>query len=143
MAVSVLFDTLLDCTEKRVPEIAIIVLDQRCQCVEGRADLLKHGSSLAVVSKTIFRMSPAASEIALRILYSVSMFSGNSNVVQEMLQVGAAEKLFLVLQVDRGSKMKGKAKEILKMYSRVWKKSPCILNHLISLFHVFHGCEIR
>ncbi|KAI3696846.1 hypothetical protein L6452_29426 [Arctium lappa] len=133
-AVPVLIDTLLDCTEKRIPEMAIVVLDQLCQCAEGRADLLKHGGGLAVVSKKIFRVSPVASERAVRILYSVAMFSGNSHVVQEMLQVGAVQKLLLVLQVECGSKMKEKTREILKMHSRVWKKSPCIPMNLISSY---------
>ncbi|XP_024963658.1 E3 ubiquitin-protein ligase PUB22-like [Cynara cardunculus var. scolymus] len=133
-AVPVLIDTLLDCTEKRVPEMAIIVLDHLCQCAEGRADLLKHGGGLAVVSKKIFRVSPLASERAVRILYSVAMFSGNSHVLQEMVQLGVVGKLFLVLQVDCGSNMKEKAREILKMHARVWKKSSCIPNDLISVY---------
>ncbi|KAI3696847.1 hypothetical protein L6452_29427 [Arctium lappa] len=134
-AVPVLIDTLLDCPQKRVAEMAIMVLDQICQCAEGRADLLKHGGGLAVVSKKIFRVSSGASERAVRILYSVAMFSGNSHVVQEeMMQLGVVKKLLLVLQVDCGSKMKEKAREILKMHSRVWKKSPCMSHDSIDLY---------
>nr|XP_043611173.1 E3 ubiquitin-protein ligase PUB23-like [Erigeron canadensis] len=128
--VRVLIDTLLDCTEKRVLEMVMIVLYEVCQCAEGRADLLKHEGGLAVVSKKIFRVSPVASERAVRILYSVAMYSGNARVVQEMLEVGVVEKLLLVLQVDCGSKMKEKAREILKVNSRVWKKSPCVIYDL-------------
>nr|GEU68906.1 E3 ubiquitin-protein ligase PUB23-like [Tanacetum cinerariifolium] len=125
-AVSVLVDTLLDTTEKRVSEMVMIVLDQLCQSAEGRYELLKHSGGLAVVSKKIFRVSTTASERAVRILYSVAVFSGNTKVVQEMLELGVVEKLVLVLQVDCGTKMKEKAREILKIHSRVWKNSPCI-----------------
>ncbi|GJV97657.1 E3 ubiquitin protein ligase PUB23-like protein [Tanacetum coccineum] len=125
-AVSVLVDTLLDTTEKRVSEMVMIVLDQLCQSAEGRYELLKHSGGLAVVSKKIFRVSTTASERAVRILYSVAVFSGNSKVVQEMLELRVVEKLVLVLQVDCGTKMKEKAREILKIHSRVWKNSPCI-----------------
>ena len=124
--VPVLVDTLLDTTEKRVSEMIMIVLDQLCQSAEGRYELLKHSGSLAVVSKKIFRVSTITSERAVKILYSVAVFSGNTKVVQEMLELRVVEKLVLVLQVDCGIKMKEKAREILKIHSRVWKKSPCI-----------------
>ncbi|KAI3512004.1 hypothetical protein L1887_19166 [Cichorium endivia] len=133
-AVPVLIDTLLDTTEKRLSEMIMVVLDQLCQSAEGRADLLKHAGGLAVVSKKIFRVSSVASERAVRILYSVAMFSGNTRVLEEMVQLGVVGKLFLVLQVDCGTKIKEKAKEILKMHSRVWKKSSCIPNDLISSY---------
>ncbi|KAK9058704.1 hypothetical protein SSX86_023546 [Deinandra increscens subsp. villosa] len=125
-AVRVLIDTLMDCTEKRTSEMIMTVLDQICQSAEGRAELLSHGGGLAVVSKKIFRVSTLASEKAVRILYSVAVFSGNTRVVQDMLELGIVEKLLLVLQVDCGRKMKEKAMEILKMHARVWRKSPCI-----------------
>ena len=79
-----------------------------------------------MVSKKIFRVSTITSERAVKILYSVAVFSGNTKVVQEMLELRVVEKLVLVLQVDCGIKMKEKAREILKMHSRVWNKSPCI-----------------
>lgn len=132
--VPVLIDTLLDTTEKRLSEMIIVILDQVCQSAEGRSDLLKHGGGLAVVSKKIFRVSSVASERAVRILYSVAMFSGTARVLEEMVQLGVVGKLFLVLQVDCGSKMKEKAKEILKMHARVWKRSSCISNDLISSY---------
>ncbi|KAD5803239.1 hypothetical protein R6Q59_024505 [Mikania micrantha] len=124
--VRVLIDSLLDCKEKRTSEMAIIVLDQICQSAEGRAELLKHGGGLAVVSKKIFRVSSIASEKAVRILYSIAVFSGNMVVVQEMLELGVVEKLLLIMQVDCGRKMKEKARDVLNMHARVWKKSPCI-----------------
>ncbi|KAL8204844.1 hypothetical protein R6Q57_010467 [Mikania cordata] len=124
--VRVLIDSLLDCKEKRTSEMAIIVLDQICKSAEGRAELLKHGGGLAVVSKKIFRVSSIASEKAVRILYSIAVFSGNMVVVQEMLELGVVEKLLLVMQVDCGRKMKEKARDVLNMHARVWKKSPCI-----------------
>ncbi|CAI9268231.1 unnamed protein product [Lactuca saligna] len=130
-AVQVLIDILLDCTEKRVSEMVIVVLDQLCQCAEGRSELLKHGGGLAVVSKKIFRVSSLASEKAVSILHSVAKSSGNRSVLQEMLQLGVVGKLCLALQVDCGRKTKESASEILKMHSRVWKNSFCIPYNLI------------
>ncbi|KAI3518701.1 hypothetical protein L1887_07512 [Cichorium endivia] len=126
-AVPVLIDILLDCTDqKRVSEMILTLLDHLCQCADGRAELLKHGAGLAVVSKKIFLVSQVATGRAVRILHSVAKCSGNTSVVQEMLQLGVVGKLCLVLQVDCGSKTSEKAREILKMHARAWKNSSCI-----------------
>eukprot|EP00257_Ricinus_communis_P026590 XP_025014004.1 E3 ubiquitin-protein ligase PUB23 isoform X3 [Ricinus communis] len=130
-AVSTLIDLLLDSSEKRTCEMALAVLDLLCQCAEGRAELLKHGAGLAVVSKKILRVSQVASEKAVRILLSISKFSATSTVLHEMLQIGVVAKLCLVLQVDCGSKCKDKAREVLKLHARAWKSSACIPANLL------------
>nr|GEY19365.1 hypothetical protein [Tanacetum cinerariifolium] len=117
-AVPVLVDTLLVTAEKRVSEMVIIVLDQLCQSTEGRYELLKHSDGLAVISKKIFRVSTTASERVIRILYSVALFSSHTKILQDMLNLGVVEILVLVLQVDCGTKMKEKSREILKIHSR-------------------------
>ncbi|KAL6997925.1 E3 ubiquitin-protein ligase pub23 [Sarracenia purpurea var. burkii] len=133
-AAPVLVELLLDTAEKRDCEMILVVLDQICQCAEGRAELLKHGAGLAVVSKKILRVSKVASERAVSILLSISRFSATPIVLQEMLRLGVVAKLCLVLQVDSGVKTKEKAREILKSHSRVWKSSSCIPMALISSY---------
>ncbi|KAJ0969600.1 hypothetical protein J5N97_022477 [Dioscorea zingiberensis] len=125
-AVSVLVDLLLEEPEKRACELMLLVLDILCGCAEGRAEIVGHAAGIAIVSKKVLRVSLAASEKAVRILYSVSKFSATPAVLQEMLSVGAVTKLCLVLQVDCGLKTKEKAKEILRLHSRVWRNSPCL-----------------
>ncbi|KAK1411879.1 hypothetical protein QVD17_32709 [Tagetes erecta] len=132
--VAVLIDSLLNTTEKRVSEMMIVVLDRICECAEGRAELLKHDGGLAVVSKRILRVSRVGSEKAVRILRSVAVYSGNRRVLGEMMEVGVVRKLCLVVQVDCGKKMKGYAKEILKMHYSVWKSCCCIPCNLISSY---------
>nr|GLL36463.1 E3 ubiquitin-protein ligase PUB24-like [Ipomoea trifida] len=133
-ATAVLIDLLLESTEKRTCEMILTSLDQLCQCAEGRAELLSHPAGLAVVSKKIFRVSHAASDRAVKILYSISRFSATAAVVHEMLQLGVAAKLCLVTQVDCGSKTKERAKEILKLHAKSWKNSPCIPMNLASSY---------
>ncbi|XP_043722675.1 E3 ubiquitin-protein ligase PUB23-like [Telopea speciosissima] len=118
-AISVLIEMLLETTEKRHSEMVLVVLDQLCGCAEGRAELLKHGAGIAVVSKKIVRVSHVATDRGVRILYLVSRFSATSSVLQEMLQVGVVSKLCLVLLVDCSLKTKEKAKEMLRLHSRV------------------------
>ncbi|KAK4791806.1 hypothetical protein SAY86_032219 [Trapa natans] len=138
-AVSVLIEILLSIDSsssesRRTCELVLIVLDQLCGCAEGRQEMLKHGAGLAIVSKKILRVSHSASDRAIRVLSSISRFSANPRVLQEMLQVGVVTKLCLVVQVDCNSKTHERAKEILKMHSRVWRNSPCIPAHLLSSY---------
>ncbi|XP_059635290.1 E3 ubiquitin-protein ligase PUB23-like [Cornus florida] len=133
-AVSVLIELLLDTSEMRACELVLIVLNQLCSCAEGRAELLKHAAGLAVLSKKILRVSHAGTDRAVRILSSISRFSATDRVLEEMLQVGVVSKLCLVLQVDSSLKANERAKEILKLHSRVWKNSSCIPPHLLSSY---------
>ncbi|XVF47017.1 hypothetical protein PTKIN_Ptkin03bG0075300 [Pterospermum kingtungense] len=133
-AVFVLIELLLETSDKKASELALIALDQLCGCAEGRAEFLKHGAGLAMASKKIFRVSHVASDRAVRILSSVSRFSTTSRVLQEMLQVGVVAKLCLVIQLDNSYRTKEKAREILKLHSRVWRNSPCIPSHLLSSY---------
>ncbi|KAA8518454.1 hypothetical protein F0562_015928 [Nyssa sinensis] len=133
-AVSLLIDLLLDSSEKRVCEMMLMVLDQLCHCAEGRAELMKHGAGLAIVSKKILRVSHVASERAVNILLSISKFSASPSVLQEMLQLGVVAKLCLVIQMDCGSKTKEKAKEVLKLHGRTWRNSPCMPMNLLSRY---------
>ncbi|PKA58335.1 E3 ubiquitin-protein ligase PUB23 [Apostasia shenzhenica] len=124
-AAAALVDLLLEEEDRRTCEMALIVLDKLCGCAEGRAGLVGHGAGIAVVSKKVLRVSPAASDRAVRILQKVTRFSPTAAVLREMLQVGAVAKLCLVLQVDCGVKEKRRAKEILRIHGGVWRNSPC------------------
>ncbi|KAJ0027858.1 hypothetical protein Pint_36160 [Pistacia integerrima] len=135
-AVSILIDLLLEKSERRDCELMLMTIDFLCQCAEGRAELLKHGAGMAIVSKKILRVSQVASERAVRILLSISKFSATPGVLQEMLQIGVVAKLCLVLQVDCSNKTKDKAREILKNHARAWKNSPCIPNSLVVSYPV-------
>ncbi|KAK3000266.1 hypothetical protein RJ639_024353 [Escallonia herrerae] len=133
-ATSVLIEHLFDTPNKRACELIMVVLDQLCDCAEGRAELLKHGAGLAIVSKKILRVSHVASDRAVRILSSISRFSATARVLQEMLQVGVVSKLYLVLQVDCSAKTKERSRKILSLHSRVWKGASCIPSNVLSSY---------
>ncbi|VFQ59237.1 unnamed protein product [Cuscuta campestris] len=136
-AVGVLVDLLLDTTEKRACEMVLTALDLLSQCADGRAELVRHPAGLAVVSKKILRVSRAASERAVKILYSVSRFSATPAVVHEMLQLGVAAKLCLVAQVEcggGGSKTKERAVYIIKLHAKSWINSPCLPTNFMSFY---------
>ncbi|CAN7019624.1 unnamed protein product [Brassica oleracea var. botrytis] len=133
-AIYVMIELLMDesfSSDRRGPEMAMVVLDLLCQCAEGRAEFLNHGAAIAVVCKKILRISQTASDRAVRVLLSVGRFCATPALLHEMLQLGVVSKLCLVLQVNCGSKTKEKAKELLKLHARVWKDSPCLPRNMI------------
>lgn len=132
--VELLLDQAAATTERRGCELVMTVLEQLCSCAEGRAELLRHGAGLAVVSKKILRVSGVASDRGVRILSSVSRHSGSWKVVQEMLDVGVVAKLCLVMQMERSEKIKERVKEMLRVHSKVWRDSSCIPPHLLSSY---------
>ncbi|XP_010509533.1 PREDICTED: E3 ubiquitin-protein ligase PUB23-like [Camelina sativa] len=132
--ISVIIELLMDesfSSDRRGPEMAMVVLDLLCQCAEGRAEFLKHGAAIAVVCKKILRVSQTASDRAVRVLLSVGKFCATPALLNEMLQLGVVAKLCLVLQVSCGGKTKEKAKELLKLHARVWKDSPCLPKNMV------------
>ncbi|XP_047318872.1 E3 ubiquitin-protein ligase PUB23-like [Impatiens glandulifera] len=133
-SVHVLIDMLLDSSEKRVCEMALTVLDQLCQCAEGRAEVLCHGAGMAIVSKKILRVSKVGSERASRVLHSLAKYSGSPVVLHEMMEAGVVAKLCLVLQVDSGARTKERAREILKMHAITWKNTKCLPLALFSSY---------
>ncbi|XP_010498165.1 PREDICTED: E3 ubiquitin-protein ligase PUB24-like [Camelina sativa] len=112
--------------EKRITELMLGALSRLCCSANGRAEILAHRSGIAVVTKRLLRVSPAADDRALSILSTVSKFSPENMVVEELVNVGTVEKLCNVLRLDCGLNLKEKAREILKDHFDEWKKFPCI-----------------
>ncbi|MBA0830200.1 hypothetical protein Goarm_014744 [Gossypium armourianum] len=125
-AVSALIELELGSPEKRTTELILGILFHLCSCADGRAEFLRHKGGIAVVTKRIMRVSPAADDRAVLILSLISKFSATSWVVHEMLEVGTVTKLCMLLQLDCATYLKEKTMEILRSHSDDWLKFPCM-----------------
>ncbi|TYI32894.1 hypothetical protein ES332_A04G094100v1 [Gossypium tomentosum] len=125
-AVSALIELELGSPEKRTTELILGILFHLCSCADGRVEFLRHKGGIAVVTKRIMRVSPAADDRAVMILSLISKFSATSWVVHEMLEVGTVTKLCMLLQLDCAAYLKEKTMEILRSHSDDWLKFPCI-----------------
>lgn len=133
--VPLLIEMLLDEPDRRICELALVVLDRLCGCAEGRAEVAGNATGIAIVARKILRVSHLASERAVRILWLVARHVATPAVLHEMMQVGAVDKLCLVLQSeDCGAKAKEKAMEILRLHHNVWRNSPCLLPQFLNLY---------
>ena len=79
-----------------------------------------------MVSMKILGVSPKAGDRAVLILSMICKFFGTYTVLQEMLKVGAVEKLSSLTKIDCASFLKEEAGEILRLHFPEWKDSPCI-----------------
>ncbi|CAH8359913.1 unnamed protein product [Eruca vesicaria subsp. sativa] len=112
--------------EKRTTELVLGILSRLCCCADGRAQFLAHRGGIAIVTKRMLRVSAAADDRALSILGTVSKYSPENEVVEEMVSVGTVDKLCSVLRIDCSVSLKEKAKEILRDHFDELKKFPCI-----------------
>ncbi|KAH0943881.1 hypothetical protein HID58_003518 [Brassica napus] len=112
--------------EKRTTELVLGILSHLCCCADGRGEMLAHGGGIAIVTKRVLWISTAADDRALSILSTLSKFSPENEVVNEMVCVGTVEKLCSVLRVDCGLSLKEKAREILRDHFDEWKRFTCI-----------------
>lgn len=133
-AVNELIELELTGPDKRRTELVLGVLDHLCGCADGRAQMVEHAAGLAVVAKRILRVSQAADERAVGVLTSVCKHSATSEVVAEMVSVGAVAKLCLVLQADCSSGVRDKTRWVLRLHSGAWKNSSCIGTYLLTRY---------
>ncbi|TKY67015.1 E3 ubiquitin-protein ligase PUB23 [Spatholobus suberectus] len=131
-AVTELIELELEKPEKNMTELIFNLLAHLCSCADGREQFLRHPAGIAVVSKRVLRVSAATDDRAIHVFSVIAKFSASKEVVREMLRVGAVSKLCMVMQADCGAYLKEKARDILRLHSKVWNNSPCIQVYLLT-----------
>ncbi|XP_058106640.1 E3 ubiquitin-protein ligase PUB23-like [Magnolia sinica] len=129
--VPVLVELLAETNERRSCESMLVVLEILCGWSDGRSAFLAHPASVAAVSSKILRVSQLANERAVKVLLLVCRYCMGGEILKEMVEVGGVTKLCMVVQGSCSRKAKEKAKEILGLHFRTWKKSPCFPSCLL------------
>ncbi|KAI9170178.1 hypothetical protein LWI28_023799 [Acer negundo] len=114
--VSLLLEILVD-SERSICEKSLGVLDGICSTENGRAKAYNNALTMPVVVKKILRISDLATEFSVSILWKLcnNEKREDKRALVEALQVGAFQKLLLLLQVGCVEKTKEKATELLKL----------------------------
>ncbi|PON43410.1 Coatomer beta subunit [Parasponia andersonii] len=127
--VSLLLENVLD-GEKSLSERALRVLDVICDCKEGRERAYENALTTPLLVKKILRISDMATEILVSILWKLCKNSSNEekeSVLVEALQVGAFQKLLLLLQMGTCcERMKEKVTELLKLFNLHRRGLDCV-----------------
>ncbi|GFZ00192.1 ARM repeat superfamily protein [Actinidia rufa] len=126
--VFLLLEMLVD-PEKGICERALGILDGLCDCKEGREKALAHPLTVPILVKKLLRVSNLATEFSVSMLWKLCQCregGDRGHVLVEALQVGAFQKLLLLLQVGCGEETKEKASEVLKMLNLHRDRLECI-----------------
>ncbi|XP_057507473.1 U-box domain-containing protein 21-like [Actinidia eriantha] len=128
--VPLLLEMLVD-SERSVCERALGVLDRLCSHDVGREQAFVNALAVPVLVKKLLRVSDLATEFSVSILWKLSKSEkrgeeGGGVVIVQALQVGAFQKLLLLLQVGCGERTKEKASELLKMLNLHRDRLECV-----------------
>ncbi|XP_010906325.1 U-box domain-containing protein 21 [Elaeis guineensis] len=126
--VSLLLEILVD-SDKSMCEKALAVLDGVLESKKGRETASDHSLAVPVLVKKMFRVSDMATGFAVSALWKLcknyEQERGEGCLV-EALQVGAFQKLLLLLQVGCTGTTKEKASELLKLLNGMRGRGECI-----------------
>lgn len=120
-----LLEILVD-SDKNMTEKALIILDALCGCELGRERARENALTIPLLAKKMFRVSEIATEFAVSILWKVCKSGGGGECLTECLQVGAMQKMLLLLQVGCGESTKEKATEMIKLMSSFSGNVECV-----------------
>ncbi|KAG2653876.1 U-box domain-containing protein 21-like [Panicum virgatum] len=113
--VQLLVELLVDC-DKGTTEKALAVLDSLLLTEEGRGKAYAHALAVPVLVKKMQHVSDMATEFAVSALWRLCKnLSGEGPCKAEALQVGAFQKLLLLLQVGCMGVTKERASELLRL----------------------------
>ncbi|KAL0540367.1 hypothetical protein IC582_024604 [Cucumis melo] len=121
--VSLLLETLVD-AERSVCERALGAFDGICETKQGREEAYAHALTMPVIVKKILRVSDLATELSVSIVWKLVKNESkeekeDGGIKVEALQVGAFQKLLLLLQVGCSEWTKEKATELLKLLNNL------------------------
>ncbi|KAF8040093.1 hypothetical protein BT93_B2346 [Corymbia citriodora subsp. variegata] len=127
--VSLLVETLVD-ADRSMSEKALGVLDGICDNEEGKEAVRDNSLAVPVLVKKLLRVSELATEFSVSVLWQLMAISESGEdggrVLAEALQVGAFQKLLLLLQVGCGERTKEKATQVVKLLNLHRERLECI-----------------
>ncbi|GAA0149186.1 hypothetical protein LIER_36879 [Lithospermum erythrorhizon] len=126
--VEMLVDMLVDSQKTSISEKALGVLDGICSFEQGRDKAYENALAIPVLVKKLLRVSELATEFSVSILWKLIIKNGKVGVdnVEEALQVGAFQKLLVLLQVGCSERTKEEATDLLKLLNMHRFKVECI-----------------
>lgn len=132
--VSLILEIIVDSENGAISEGALGVMDGICGNEKGRKKAFAHALTVPVLVKKLLRVSAAATGFSVSAIWKLcknvteqddDVDEGRS-VLVEALQVGAFQKLLLIIQIGCGEETKEKATELLKILNPYRPQLECI-----------------
>lgn len=124
--VPLVLEILVD-AERSICEKALGVMDRICDYGEGREKAYHSALTMPVLVKKLIRVSNLATEISISVLWKLCKNENRDEggAMIEALQVGAFQKVLVILQVGCGERTKEKVTELLKLLNLYRGKVDC------------------
>ncbi|CAO1939590.1 unnamed protein product [Urochloa humidicola] len=112
---------------RRDAERILLLLKRLCKCPEGRLAFAEHDLAVAAVAKTMLRVSQRATQLAVKVLWlvSVAASSPSEKVLEDMVLTGAVAKLLGLLHVETTPATKHRTVRMVKISGGFWRQYPC------------------
>ncbi|KAI4302534.1 hypothetical protein MLD38_038267 [Melastoma candidum] len=124
-SVATVLEALMD-PDKSLSEKALGVLHGLTGCEEGIAEAYSNALTVPLLVKKILRVQELGNGYAISILLMLSRHGDSKRVATEVLQVGAFQKVLVLLQVGCGEETREKATELLKLMNPYRDELECI-----------------
>ncbi|XP_040376184.1 E3 ubiquitin-protein ligase PUB23-like [Oryza brachyantha] len=124
-AVHVLVELLADADDRHVTERILLLLKRLCKCPEGRLAFAEHDLSVAAVARTMLRVSELSTQLAVKVLWLVSVVASSEKVLEDMMLTGAVAKLLGLLHVESAPSTKQKTVRMVRIHGVIWRQYPC------------------
>ncbi|KAI9080049.1 hypothetical protein K1719_030279 [Acacia pycnantha] len=132
--ISSLLEILID-SDNSLSGKTLGVFDSLCDIQKGRERAFSNALTVPVLVKKILRVSPSATDHCVSSIWKLCRYGSKDEededgeveaALIEALQVGAFQKLLVVLQVGCGDETKEKATELLKLFNPYRAGLECI-----------------
>ncbi|EOA32956.1 hypothetical protein CARUB_v10016286mg [Capsella rubella] len=112
--VELITEMMVNNAEKSVCERSLVVLNAICDNELCKEDVLTNALIVPLLVKKILRVSDLATQCSVSILWKLWKNNNGDRLLVEAFQVGAFEKLLVLLQVGCEEKTKERASELLR-----------------------------
>ncbi|KAH6822548.1 hypothetical protein C2S53_009025 [Perilla frutescens var. hirtella] len=111
--------------DKSACEKALGVMESICSWKQGRESALSNALTVPLLVKKILRVSDAATDFSISTLWKLCL-GQNENALVEAVQLGAFQKLLVVLQIGSGGEgTKERVTDLLKLMNLYRDKLDC------------------
>ncbi|KAF8729195.1 hypothetical protein HU200_017779 [Digitaria exilis] len=124
-AVYVLVELLADADDRHDAERILLLLKRLCKCPEGRLAFAENDLAVAAVAKTMLRVSEMATQLAVKVLWLVSVVAPSEKVLEDMVVTGAVAKLLGLLHVETPPATKHKTVRMMRINGGFWRHYSC------------------
>ncbi|RLN06995.1 hypothetical protein C2845_PM11G29620 [Panicum miliaceum] len=124
-AVHGLVELLADADDRHDAERILLLLKRLCKCPEGRLAFAENDLSVAAVAKTMLRVSQLATQLAVKVLWLVSVVAPSEKVLEDMVLTGAVAKLLGLLHVETPPATKQKTVRMVRINEGFWRQYSC------------------